>query len=642
MAVEKTPNVPPFVSYCAQLIPTVFDNSLSYYEALAALAKWLQDNVVEVINNNATITEEYIQLTKDMKEYMDNYFDNLDVQEEINNKLDAMAEDGTLQEIITTYIQANTAWCFNTVNDMKLSENLINGSYTQTLGFHSLNDGGGALYYITDTATANEKDIIAVGDLYAILVPENEVKVEQLGAYGDKLHDDTAVLQYAGSHYHHLVMSKSYKISGAIELIDDSVIDGKNTGLIYAEPSELENKYIFSVTGKSNVTIKNINFESENLYSTIARPDHPNWNSSVSSNIVAMLFFGGCKHITVKNITSKYMYNEINFNSNSDSGFNEDIVIENYVSREVTSSAFFFGFCKNTYVKNIDCVASSLPLPGVHFMYVGHNGGENWTIEDSKYVGNQYTIAALALAYASFIPDSVTTDAPHLITVNNCDITCPRCVNLQNDKIVANFNNCKFTFMKRLNSSNNKEWVGCICPAGTNNGYYRFFNCQFMRDSSEDTNIDSLTYYSDVTVAHSYNDKIIFDNCVISGVDNLTYYNSLTGETIISNSDLDIERAIFRRSKYSGNYMLNNCKVKQTRAYLISGSGTATDKYVVKDNYILSDSTSALINNDNSNAYAELYNNVIETQRATDYITGSANSNVSAYNTLVNKTILTI
>ena len=102
--IVKAPNVPPFVTFVTSAVPMVFDDSLSYYEALCALWKWLQDDVVNVINNNATVTEEYIQLTNEMKEYMDNYFDNLDVQEEINNKLDEMAEDGSLTALIKAYV----------------------------------------------------------------------------------------------------------------------------------------------------------------------------------------------------------------------------------------------------------------------------------------------------------------------------------------------------------------------------------------------------------------------------------------------------------------------------------------------------------------------------------------------------------
>ena len=206
--VEPAPLVPPFVRYVASAIPMVFDDSLSYYECLAALTKYLQD-VVKVINNNGAVTEEYIQLTKDMKEYMDNYFENLDVQEEINNKLDQMAEDGTLQEIITAYIQANVAWVFDTVADMKLATNLVAGSYAQTLGFRSINDGGGAIYKISDTGIANEMDVIAVGDLYANVCLSVKAIPEQFGAYGDGVHDDLTYLNRCESYCieHSLIMS---------------------------------------------------------------------------------------------------------------------------------------------------------------------------------------------------------------------------------------------------------------------------------------------------------------------------------------------------------------------------------------------------------------------------------------------------
>lgn len=104
MVIKKAHNVPPFVRYCSAIIPTMFDDSLSYYEALCALNNFIQKNLVEVINNNASVTEEYIKLANDLKEYVENYFDNLDVQEEINNKLDAMVKDGTFDKIINQEI----------------------------------------------------------------------------------------------------------------------------------------------------------------------------------------------------------------------------------------------------------------------------------------------------------------------------------------------------------------------------------------------------------------------------------------------------------------------------------------------------------------------------------------------------------
>lgn len=190
MGIKHSRPVPPFMRYCSAIIPTMFDDSLSYYEALCALNRFIQKNLVEVVNNNATVTEEYIKLVEELKEYVENYFENLDVQEEINNKLDAMAEAGTLQEIIGEYLNATAIWGFDNVADMKSSTNLIEGSYAKTLGYYSINDGGCATYKIrkvTNDDAVDESFLIEIGDpadeLVAELVIEgNEVSLKQLGA----------------------------------------------------------------------------------------------------------------------------------------------------------------------------------------------------------------------------------------------------------------------------------------------------------------------------------------------------------------------------------------------------------------------------------------------------------------------------
>jgi hypothetical protein len=147
---------------------------------------------------NETVAD-YIEKFNQLHDYVHDYFDNLDVQEEINNKLDDMVEQGTLQEIITTYIQSNVAWVFDTVADMKLATNLVDGSYAQTLGFYSVNDGGGGLYKITATGTANEMDVIAIGStLYANLITDDTVNILQLGAKAnDENYDNQPHLQRA-------------------------------------------------------------------------------------------------------------------------------------------------------------------------------------------------------------------------------------------------------------------------------------------------------------------------------------------------------------------------------------------------------------------------------------------------------------
>ena len=85
-------------------MPAVLDDSLSYYECLCKIVAKLNDTI-KAVNNIVANQSELVNQFNQLKTYVDNYFENLDVQEEINNKLDAMAESGELESIIAQYLQ---------------------------------------------------------------------------------------------------------------------------------------------------------------------------------------------------------------------------------------------------------------------------------------------------------------------------------------------------------------------------------------------------------------------------------------------------------------------------------------------------------------------------------------------------------
>lgn len=89
---------------------------------------------------------------------LNNWFNNLDVQDEINNKLDSMAKSGELQEIIESYLNSNCIVAFNTLTDLKNGENLIEGSFACSYGKNSLNDGYGAFYKIRTITSSDVVD----------------------------------------------------------------------------------------------------------------------------------------------------------------------------------------------------------------------------------------------------------------------------------------------------------------------------------------------------------------------------------------------------------------------------------------------------------------------------------------------------
>ena len=96
----------PFAKFCCTIgnLPTSYMISLTYEEQLLWLCNYLEKTVIPAVNTNAEAVAELQNLYVVLKNYVDNYFDNLDVQNEINNKLDEMAQDGSLANIINQEI----------------------------------------------------------------------------------------------------------------------------------------------------------------------------------------------------------------------------------------------------------------------------------------------------------------------------------------------------------------------------------------------------------------------------------------------------------------------------------------------------------------------------------------------------------
>lgn len=138
--------------------------------------------------------EDYIKKFNDLHDYVEDYFDNLDVQAEIDHKLDEMVEQGTLQEIIASYLDSDVAWTYDSVAEMQTATNLQPESYAQTYGYYAVGDGGGAKYNVREpgeSETPNNITTFAVGDYIAELVIEPVMYVKQFGCKGDGTTDDT-------------------------------------------------------------------------------------------------------------------------------------------------------------------------------------------------------------------------------------------------------------------------------------------------------------------------------------------------------------------------------------------------------------------------------------------------------------------
>lgn len=109
MGVNFTPTlngytgVGPFRFWCQTALPLVYDDSLSYYELLNKVVHYLNE-VIKDVSSVEDNVQALLGAFNQLQDYVNHYFDNLDVQEEINKKLDGLAEDGTLSELISPFV----------------------------------------------------------------------------------------------------------------------------------------------------------------------------------------------------------------------------------------------------------------------------------------------------------------------------------------------------------------------------------------------------------------------------------------------------------------------------------------------------------------------------------------------------------
>ena len=237
---ERTTKIPLFRRCVIQNFPFIEEDfdALTDYGLLCKVVEYL-NKVINQTNLTSEQVEELSEAFNSLKSYVEHYFDNLDVQEEINNKLDAMAEAGTLADIISQYLNSIAVFAYDTVASMKTATNFVDGSYARTLGYYAKGDKGGALYRIrtiTNDDTVDESLLIEItGDptntLVAELQLEDKMTVEQFGVKGDNTTDDTTKFQIALDNCKNLTCNnEQYKVV-CVQFKENQTIDGQGAKL---------------------------------------------------------------------------------------------------------------------------------------------------------------------------------------------------------------------------------------------------------------------------------------------------------------------------------------------------------------------------------------------------------------------------
>lgn len=229
-------NLSPFKWFVLENFPYIeadFD-ALTNWQLFCKLGKEM-NKIIEKVNLTGQQTEDLTKAFNELKNYVDNYFSDLNVQEQINKKLDEMAQTGELSNIITNLLKLNPILIIDTIEQIKNSSNFIIGNLIRTKGFYNINDGGSALYFIR---SKNENEIInnittfeTQNNLVAQYIEENKVvNIKQFGCLNDGVFDNFEILQTVLDNFKNIIIDEgTFYSSQILNIYSNTSISGNGT-----------------------------------------------------------------------------------------------------------------------------------------------------------------------------------------------------------------------------------------------------------------------------------------------------------------------------------------------------------------------------------------------------------------------------
>ena len=354
-------------------LPTSYRDAMTYEEQILWICNYIENTLLPALNQNSEALEELQGLFIQLKDYVDNYFENLDVQEEINNKIDDMIESGQFEEILRQ-ILANSQKVYDNVAEMKADTQIQNGDRISCYGYLTKGDKGNGLYIVTnEDLTPNDLTIIELDNgLFAKLLYKDSVFVVDTTILTDEL---AAELLNNGIS----ILSNEYlKFNDSIEISNDNVtlknmkLDGNNIV-----------ECVLKLTGK-NITISNCKFQGKcgeyiralGTNQTIAY----NTFNSTNASVIHPVYVAG-EYITVND--NKFI---------NSSGFNIQVLFAKKVN--ITNNIF------DNHNLSLDYVAQ---------------GGETVVQFEATEEQKRYTNRKIVRKNGSIISATVTTDDEHII-----------------------------------------------------------------------------------------------------------------------------------------------------------------------------------------------------------------------------------
>lgn len=331
--VKPTHDLPPFKGWVYERFPFIQEDfdSLTSYELWCKVVEYI-NQVASEINNVSYNNSELVKAFSDLQDYVNDYFDNLDVTEEINNKLDAMVLDGTMDQIINQEIfgELNNSVSANTSAIETINETTIPGINQDITDLES------AIETINNTTIPNAIETLEaqLGEKYTDIPArlyidgtngddENdgsaEFPIKTLDAFFERLnhgaHDIRCYIVSSGTY----TVSKSQFLdctihltantSGVvIEFTTENYVSFYNTHININSASDSQPLTIRYSKGLEGLTIENTASSIQNvIFDNIVPSFYGGYARLVNTSVSRMYFNGtnaSCQHITLTGLSN--------------------------------------------------------------------------------------------------------------------------------------------------------------------------------------------------------------------------------------------------------------------------------------------------------------------------------------------------
>ena len=291
---------------------------------------------------------------------------------------------------------------YDTVDDMKNDSTLKEGMHVKTKGYYSVNDGGGAEYYITATQSNSDYQEELENDLYATLIINDDINVKQLGAYGNGENDDTSFLNNALL-LGYLKEKNVYIPDGTYNISSPLIIYGCEV------PTKRGNKVYGDTMGSPKLVA--ITNELTEIIQIKAYGDYERASHIFLSNIALYGDNKAVNGITIKSVLTSSVFENISINDCTGAGIGKDSTPDVYLDTFRKIRCFRCGTGiklndgNNTSLRIVDCYMMGC-TNGYHISSSYSNLTNCCADSISNYVYNMNYFTGVLINCASESPEA--------------------------------------------------------------------------------------------------------------------------------------------------------------------------------------------------------------------------------------------